>query len=227
MPSAVRFDPPWCRRGKKTIFVDRFVGSPGALAGASPEHGAGRWERIFGRGSLNIVSSGGAKVQATVAAPNPGRTFHTLPWPYPDFADLEATIVPPGTSRGQREHCRSGLVFWQDKDNYLSFTAYLADEYQGASVALFTKRHGFEELYDAIWTMVADGVSWGNSFNLRVSFDGNSFLVHLNGEPIMERSLTDIYCNDPPLRIFQVGLATNWEWGDDTGSIFKEFAARY
>ena len=118
-------------------------------------------------------------------------------------------------------------MFWQDKDNYLSFTAWLADEYQGASISVFTKRHGFEELYDAIWTMVADGISWGRPFDLRVSFDGNNFIVHLNGEPIMERSLTDIYCDDPPLRISQVGLATNWEWGDDTGSIFKAFAARY
>ena len=42
----------------------------------------------------------------------------------------------------------------------------------------------------------------------------------------MERALSDLYPGDTPLRIRAVGLATNWEWGDDTGSTFQEFVAR-
>ena len=47
MPSAVRFDPPWCRRGKSLVIADRFVGSPGMLAGQSPEHGGGSMGEDF------------------------------------------------------------------------------------------------------------------------------------------------------------------------------------
>jgi hypothetical protein len=59
-----------------------------------------------------------------------------------------------------------------------------------------------------------------------VAFDSNRFVILLGGEPIMERALTDLYPADPPLSISQVGLATNWEWGDDTGSVFESFTAR-
>jgi hypothetical protein len=48
------------------------------------------------------------------------------------------TITPPGQGRGEKQNCRGGLVFWQDNENYLSFTAYLDDGYRGASIALFT-----------------------------------------------------------------------------------------
>ena len=56
--------------------------------------------------------------------------------------------------------------------------------------------------------------------------DGDRFAIFLDGEPIMERALSDLYPEDPPLRIRRVGLATNWEWGRDTGSRFEAFRAR-
>ena len=96
----------------------------------------------------------------------------------------------------------------------------------GASIAVFTKRHGFEELYDAVWTMVADKIFWGRPFRLRVSFDGDNFFVLLDGEPILQRALKDLYPEDEALRIKRVGLVINWEWGDDTGSSFHSFRAR-
>jgi hypothetical protein len=224
IPASIELEASWRRLGHRVIIADQFKGS-GELPGRKPAIGTGHWQRVVGRGFLDL-GHGGARVRASVENPNPGRTFHTLPWPKADFADLEVTIRPPGTVRGQSERCRSGLVFWQDRDNYLSFTAYLDDAYQGASIALFPKRHGFEELYDAIWTMVADKVFWGRRFRMRITFDGNRFVILLNGEPIMERALTDLYPEDPPLRITQVGLATNWEWGEDTGSLFESFIAR-
>jgi hypothetical protein len=226
MPAASSFEKPWRRLGKWALITDQFKGGAGTLAGRLPQKGHGQWQRLLGRGSLDVEVSGGVRVRASSANPNPGRTFHTVPWADKDFADLEATITPPGFRRGQNERCRSGLVFWQDKDNYMCFTIWLDDDYDGAAVSVFIKRHGFEELYDAVWTMVDDMIFWGKSFKLRVAFDGNRFVILLGGEPIMERALTDLYPADPPLSISQVGLATNWEWGDDTGSVFESFTAR-
>lgn len=226
MPGLVSIERPWRRLGNHILISDSFSGSFGTLAGRAPDIGKDHWIRALGNGVVDVKDRCGARVDASVDKPNPGRTFHTIYWPEPTFADLEVAIRPPGSGRGQNERCRSGLVFWQDEDNFLSFTAYLDDDYEGASVALFTKRHGFEELYDAVWTMVDDCIFWGRVFRLRIAFDGNRFVVLLGDEPIMERSLTDIYPQDPPLRITQVGLATNWEWGDDTGSVFESFTAR-
>jgi hypothetical protein len=225
VPAELRFAAPWRRFGSKKLVADRFGGFGEALDGRSPDVGPDRWRRIVGRGAVETTGEG-ARVKASVPAPNPGRTFHAIPWPQHGFADLEAMIQPPGSGRGEKEHCRSGVVFWQDEDNYLSFSVYLSDEYDGASIALFTKRFGFEELYDAVWTMVGDAITWGETFTLRVTFDGDRFVVFVGGEAVMERALTDLYPDDPPLRINQVGLATNWEWGDDTGSIFRRFVAR-
>lgn len=225
VPPELRFPEPWRRFGTRTVLADRFAGAAQALAGRAPDVGTGSWQRLVGRGAVETTGDG-ARVGASVTAPNPGRTFHALPWTNAGFADLETVIVPPGSHRGEREHCRSGLLFWQDADNYLSFSVYLSDEYEGASVALFTKRHGFEELYDAVWTMVGGAIVWGRPFRLRIAFDGDRFAVFLDGEAIMERALSDLYPDDAPLRIGAVGLATNWEWGDDTGSIFREFVAR-
>ena len=135
-------------------------------------------------------------------------------------------VTPPGTARGEGHRCRVGLVFWQDKDNYLSITTWLDDVYEGASMSVFTKRWGFEELYDAVWTNVADKIVWGKLFRLRIAFDGEHFNIFIDGEPIMQRALSDLYPDDPPLAINRVGIALNWEWGTDTGSAINEFVAR-
>ncbi|HMR59072.1 hypothetical protein [Amaricoccus sp.] len=225
VPEQLRFPGPWRRFGSQVVVSDRFSGPDGPVDGRIPASGPGPWQRLAGCGGL-WTTGNGARVEASVEAPHPGRTFHAVPWASEGFADLETVILPPGSGRGEKHHCRSGLLFWQDDDNYLSFSIYLSDEYHGASVALFTKRHGFEELYDAIWTMVGDSITWGRPFRLRICCDGNRFAVFLDGEAVMERALSDLYPDDAPLRIRAVGLATNWEWGDDTGSTFQEFVAR-
>ena len=151
--------------------------------------GQARWERTFGEGFIDVEGNATARVRASAAEPHPDRAFHTVAWDHPEFADLEVTISPPGTARGQRQYCRAGLVFWQDADNFLSFSCYLDDVYNGSSVALFTKRHGFEELYDAIWTMLANKIDWGKSFVLRIACDGENFIVYVDGEPVLQRAL--------------------------------------
>ena len=65
------------------------------LASRAPRHGEGLWERTAGVGQIDIKAPGGAHVRGTVQEPHPGRTFYTLPWSEPGFADLEATISHP------------------------------------------------------------------------------------------------------------------------------------
>ncbi|WP_343225702.1 DNA-binding protein [Oricola nitratireducens] len=226
IPEAIRFDPPWSRFGGQTVYEDDFAGAQENLAEHVPQGGSVSWERTLGIGSVELDGHSGAKVQATVEEPFPNRAFYTLPWSDPDFADLEVAVTPPGTCRGQQHRCRVGLAFWQDKDNYLSISTWLDDIYGGASMSVFTKRWGFEELYDAVWTNVADKIVWGKEFRLRVAFDGDHFNIYIDDEPIMQRALTDLYPDDPPLRITRVGIAINWEWGTDTGSTINRFTAR-
>lgn len=226
LPSEMQFDAPWLRFGEDVEYADDFAGVPGGLAGRAPSKGTHSWERTLGVGFIDVDGMGAARVRGTRESPDPGRSLYTLPWDESEFADLEVTITPPGSARGQHHYCRAGLVFWQDDANYLTFTAYLDDVYDGASIALFTKRHDFEELYDAVWTMLWKKIDWGKPFQLRIVFDGERFVVFVDGEPVMQRTLTDIYPDDPRLRITRVGLATNWEWGTDTGSVFSAFTAR-
>jgi hypothetical protein len=216
----------WNKAGTNLVYADHFAGTAGALEERASEVGGAGWERTLGTGSIDVDGSGSARVRASVDKPNPGRTFFSLPWDLPEFADLEVAIQPPGERRGQDQRCRGGLVFWQDSENYVAVTTWLDDVYDGASISVFIKRLGFEELYDAVWTNVADKVVWGKRFLMRVAFDGNRFAIFIDDELVMQRCLTDIYPEDPALRILRVGLAVNWEWGDDTGSTFTSFKAR-
>lgn len=226
MPSHFDFAAPWGRLGTDLLVADDFGGKAGPLAGHAPARGKGRWDRSVGRGAFDLTGTGAVKVRGSPASPHPNRSFYTLPWPSGGFADLEVRITPPGTRRGQGHRGRAGLVLWQDRRNYLSVTTWLDDIYEGASISVFPKRHGFEELYDAVWTNVGQKVTWGRTFRLRCSCDGNNFLILVDDEPVMERALADLYPEDPPLAIRRVGLAANWEWGCDTGSTFTGFLAR-
>ena len=117
-------------------------------------------------------------------------------------------------------------MFWQDDANYLTFTAYLDDVYDGASIALFTKRHDFEELYDAVWTMLWKKVDWGKPFQLRIVFDGERFVVFReDGEPVMQRTLTDIYPDDPRLH-HPRRVGDELGMGNRYGLMFSAFTAR-
>jgi hypothetical protein len=59
-----------------------------------------------------------------------------------------------------------------------------------------------------------------------VVFDGLRFVAYINEEPLLYRALTDVYPECPGLRIRRVGVTANWEWGNDTGSTFENFAGR-
>ena len=59
-----------------------------------------------------------------------------------------------------------------------------------------------------------------------VAFDGQQFLAWINDQPVLYRQITDIDPSAERLTIRRVGIATNWEWGDDTGTRFTRFVAR-
>jgi hypothetical protein len=60
-----------------------------------------------------------------------------------------------------------------------------------------------------------------------VAFDGNHYLAQIDGESVLHRALTDVYPFATRLEIHRVGLVANWEWGNDTGTLFQEFVARH
>ena len=96
----------------------------------------------------------------------------------------------------------------------------------GTSISAFFQVDGFEELYDAVWTNVGRRIRWGVPYDFRVAFDGSRFLAFVDGEPVLYRALSDIYPDWAGMEIHRVGMVVNWEWGNDTGTTFRDFVAR-
>ncbi len=226
IPFELDMGSPWMATGTEMVIADQFAGDPQELAGKPPSVGEGVWRKLMGEGQFRLTGTGSAQVLATVKYPNPGRTAYTVPWQKPNFADVQVTITPPGTGARQRQKGRGGLIFWQDDQNYLIINNWLDDFYTGASISCFFCLHGFEELYDAVWTNVGNRVYWGIPHTLRVVFDGMHFITFIDKEPVVYRALTDVYPDAKPLKIHHVGIVANWEWGNDTGSIFHNFIAK-
>jgi len=217
---------PWLKVGKRIGVADDFDGPASDLAGRVPRMGDVPWQRSLGTGVFALDGAGRVNVRATPEKPNPGRTLYTVAWKHPDFVDMQVTIHPPGDARGQGQRGRAGLVLWQDAGHYLVLNTWLDDGFAGASISTFFNLTGFEDLYDAIWSNVGGRVTWGRPYTLRLVSDGWRYLVFLDGEPVLYRALRDVYPRVDRLRINRVGLAANWEWGDDTGSSFEQFIAR-
>lgn len=231
IPAEADLGPTWCRLGDRVVVTDDFRGPAGDLAGRSiPTSGGGqaRWERSIGRGVMEIA--GGeppfARVRASVSAPNPARTAYTIPWDDPEFADVQVDMTPPGTRRGESEEGRSGLIFWQDPRNYIIVNLWLTDIFGGATFSSFFRLRGHENIYDAVWTNIGGRATWGKTFQFRMTFDGLNYVTLADGEPVMYRSLRDVYPRTRRLKINRVGLCANWEFGNDTGTRFGNFVAR-
>lgn len=225
VPEGFNLGKPWWMDGNRVIAKDDFKGSPADLAGRTTSLGGKTWTRAIGQGCFQLTGSGAAKVLGTVEKPCPGRTAYTIDWANPTCADVAVRITPPGVQRGKREKGRGGLIFWQDDRNYITLTVFM-DDWYGTSIAAFFHVDGFEELYDAVWTNVGRRIHWGVPYDFRVVFDGKQFLAFVNGEPVLYRALSDIYPDWDQLLIKRVGIVANWEWGNDTGSVFENFEAK-
>jgi hypothetical protein len=226
LPSELDIGSPWWMEGKQIIIQDNFAGKLRDLAGTITTKGNEIWRREIGKGSIFFTEDGIAKVKADAQHPNPGRTAYTITWDYPQLADIEVEIIAPGKERGQGEKGRAGLIFWQDTDNYIIINTWLDDFYEGESISSFFCIDGFEEIYDAVWSNIGNTISFGKSYTLRVIFDGINYLVRVNNQTVLYRALSDVYPDIQPLAINRVGIVANWEWGNDTGSSFKNFIAK-
>ena len=216
--------------GVMSGFVDDdLAGVEGDLAGRPVAGLDSVWSRTTGRGRILVTPNGG-QVDASASTPLAGRTVYTIPNPVVGISaksvELEIDVLAPGSGRDQGEKGRAGVVFWQDDDNVLFVSTWLDDHYAGTSVSSFFRLGGFEELYDAIWTNVGTRIAWGRPYRLRVAFDGNVYTVSLDDELMLYRSLTDVHPGQKPLRVNRVGIVANWEWGNDTGSLFRRFSVR-
>jgi hypothetical protein len=210
--------------GTEEVFVETFEGSPGDLVDGPGPSGV-VWERSEGVGVFERAGASGARVRATRTSPNPGRTIYTAAWPDPEYAELTLDLTHPGTRRGDGDAARGGVVLWQDPDNYLVVNLFVDDTFDGASISTFYHLQGNEIMWDAVWTLVPGVVNGGRNV-MEVRFDGSSFLALLDGRPSLHRALTDVYPDAKPLVIRRVGLIANWEWGDDTGTVFHSLIGR-
>lgn len=227
IPSELKFGAPPDLTGEQEVIFDDFAGHLGqTLQGKATTTGGVSWQKQIGNGTIELAADSGARVRGDVHHPNPGRTIYTLPWDNSSFADLSLVIQAPGSGRNQGEKGRAGVVFWQDPDHYVIVNTWLDDYAEGASISSFFRIKGFEEIYDAIWTNIGTRISWGQTYTLRVSFDGNHYIAYVNDEAVLYRALTDVYPSIQPINITQVGIVANWEWGNDTGSWFLQFEAK-
>jgi len=212
--------------GEQVQLRDDFRGPAGDLSGHVVTLGHQMWRKELGAGTIELTGEGAVRVHASARRPNPGRTAYTVAWDHLEFADVQVEITPPGDRRWAGEGGRGGLIFWQDASHYIAIGTWLDDYYDGTSISSFFALGDFEELYDAVWTNIGRKVIWGVPYTMRVIFDGRTYTVFINEEPVLQRSLTDIYPEFSHLAINRIGLLANWEWGNDTGSIFRNFTAR-
>ncbi|MFK8182133.1 MAG: hypothetical protein AB8B99_02080 [Phormidesmis sp.] len=228
IPPELQMGAPWQQQGKQVTVSDAFQGRRGdALEMHLNEQTQERWEKTIGHGNITITGQGSARVEASSLAPNPGRLAYTLPWPHPNFADVSVDILSPGTKRHEKEKGRGGLIFWQDADNYMIVNHWLDDTFDGSAMSVFLTVDGYEELYDGVWANLGQRIAWGKKCLHRVAFDGLNFVVYVDSEPVLCRSIRDVYPKVSPFQIHRVGIVANWEWGNDTGSEFSNFSALF
>jgi hypothetical protein len=216
---------PWFEVGDVLVVADDFGGPAGDLAGRTTTTGDARWSRVYGSGRMVVTGNRSVVVDATRERPNPGNTAYVVDWHHPEFVDVSVDVTPPGEGFGEGHRGRGGLVLYDDPDNFIMISMYVDDSYDGASIAYFSHLDGFEDIYDAVWSMVDKKIYWGATHRLRVVSDGNHLMTFIDDEPVLYRAVTDLYSDRGGLSINAVGLVANWEWGDDTGTVFEHFTA--
>jgi len=217
MPPELSMEPAWEPTAGTVVLDDEPPPGAGELAGP--------WERVLGQGVLEVEPGGAVRVRASLQSPNPGRTVYARPWPNPAFGQFEVDVIPPGSRGGEGHRCRSGLCLWEDEDTFLVLNVWCQDSYEGSSISTFLRIDGREGFYDPVWTLTGNKVLPGRPVRLRVASDGDLYRVWLDDEPVLYRSVFDVYPDGRRFAINRIGLVANWEWGDDTGSRFRNFRA--
>jgi hypothetical protein len=194
--------------------------------------GAARWRHVLGRRRIVPDANGalvdkphpvpGSKLQRLMRATGQ-RTAYTIDWPG-GAGVITAEIVPPGDGPGQGARGRGGLILYQDDDNYLIVNDWVDDAHEPA-IGAFLRSSGFEEVYDAAWTVVDGCLTFGQRHVLRLAFDASGFAVDLDDRTVLARRFADLYPEAAPLEVRAVGICANWDFGEDTGSRFTRFTA--
>jgi hypothetical protein len=211
----LRLDPPWPAPPQPSK-IDPVSFSLAGRVGHDLSSEQPTWQRVMGSGVIECAGGDRARVRASIDKPIPGRTVYAVPWATPDYADVAVTITPPGTARGQRHQGRCGLAFWQDNDNHFVVNNFIDDTSVGVSVSAFLRVDGLERQaeWDATWSNVGTRIDYGVPYEL------------VDGELVLYRAISDYRATFDKLVIRRVGLVANWEWGDDTGTVFRDFVAR-
>jgi hypothetical protein len=226
LPPALDIGAPWLPSDADVVVADAFAGEAGELEGWMTDIGGKTWQKTCGKGLFELAGKDGVRVKADVQNPAPGRTAYTVEWDDETYADLEVEITPPGTERGQKEKGRGGFILSQDQDNFIIVSMYLDDWHIGQSISSFFRQDGEEDLYKAVWTCTGRRLHWGVPCKLRIVFDGNNYAAYIDDELVLYRALTDVDKNFKPISIKRVGIVANWEFGTDTGSVFRNFVAK-
>ncbi len=226
LPQVLEMGAPWFRKGTQEVIADDFSGARGDLEGRQTPVGGKQWHRLIGSGVFEVTGRGSAAIQGTPQRPCPGRTAYCIDWPHPEFVDLEVTVTPPDEDSDKRAVTTAGFILYQDAENYVTLNAFRSSFYPAGSVSTFFKFNGFEDVYDAIWSNVGDRILYGKPTRLRLTCDGERYLVFLNDETVLYRAFRDVYPDLKRLVIRKVGLVANWEFGTDTGSKFEQLRMR-
>ncbi len=214
-PTDLLTDPQW-------TVTQSFDGPPRATLASLATDDGRRWQRWCGERDFVI---GGDGLILTPGGDARGRTIWAVPWDDPHGAAVAVGLVPAGRGPGEGAHCAAGVALGSDADNVLLVNAWADDSYGGGSVSSFLRLDGWEEVYDAVWVNVGDRVRPGHPIELGVRFDGDRYLVALDGRVVLERAVSDVYPAHPPLAVRGLGILANWEWGSDSGSLVRYFRA--
>lgn len=209
---------PLLDQGNDVVADQRFDGAALVDLAEDEDHD---WQRVLGNTPI-----GREYGVASIVEPLTERTVYLQPNRWSDSVDIETEIEPPPRVEGVLQRCRAGLAAGSGPDNLLMVNAWIDDSYGGGSVSTFLRLDGGEEIFDAVWVNVGAALDWTTPFVLRLQTDGDFYRVMLDGHTVVSRSISDQTRLVPRIEMTHVGIVANWEWGLDTGSLFRRFTVR-
>jgi hypothetical protein len=218
LPQLLQLPPVFQTRGNKVVAGDDFAGPAGPLSGRKTPSGGLVWKQSLGKEPLVLGGNGLAEVRG---APS-DFVLYGLPWPDSKFADLEATLIPPGTAYDQGQTMFAGVYFKQDHNTMLLVRARINDDQtDNAEYEWLLMRRGQVEVNRRV--ALGERIKHGKPMLMRVSTNGEDIVGWLDGVPVQTFRWGDVYPGDPPLQIREVGI---WYDHPDNGGLLDRFVAR-